>query len=155
MVKRTVLPARERLLSSARKLNANELAVGYFADQGVHPGSQMTYPELMYLQEVKGVRTADGVVHRRLFETTANIYRQEILSTIRGSLKRNFSSNPKQVYTDTGNLIKARLTDGFGNLAIMPGNAASTVAKKGFNAPLVETGDLKHKLQSRVRGRTK
>lgn len=154
MVKRTVLPARARLLSAARILNANECDVGFFADQGQHK-SGMNYPTLMWLQEVHGVSSSSGLIHRRLFEKTMMIYRQAIVNNIRLSMKRNLLSNPRQVYHDAGEDIRKHLLSGFGDTAILQSNMPSTIAKKGFNSPLIETGDLKSKLTYRVKKRTK
>ena len=151
MVKRTVHPARAKLLRAARNLDGKKVSVGFFADQGTHTDSNMTYPELMYLQEVHGVRSKNGLVHRRLFELTAMTHRDEILRNLNASARRNLLSSPQRVLKAFGQDIKGKLQSGFGNTSLLPPNAASTRKKK--NTPLVDSGELKSKVTYRITSR--
>ncbi|MGX9869048.1 hypothetical protein [Enterobacter mori] len=150
MVKRTVLPLREKLLGSVKALGKKQCSVGYFADQGTHSGSNMSYPELMFLQEVHGVRSLSGLVHRRLFENTAIRHRADIRNNIRSSLKRSLMTDPNVVFTSFGKEVQGLLRKGFGDTGLLPSNAPATIARKGKNSPLVDTGELKSKLTYRV-----
>lgn len=154
MVKRIILPARKKLISSVRTLNSKTVSVGYFADQGTHEDSGLSYPALMYIQEVKGVRSKSGLVHRRLFEMTMNSQRTDITQQLRQNVKANFLRRPNKILSLFGQDMQKRLKDGFGDTSLLPANAASTVRSKGKNSPLVDSGSLRDKLTYRVRAKT-
>lgn len=154
MVKRTVLSARQKLIKAVRSLDNQTVSVGYFADQGKH-SSGLNFTNLMFIQEVSGVRTKTGLVHRRLFEMTANRDRQAIITNVRSSIKRNLTKKPAQVFKDFGKDVQHKLREGFGDAALLPANSPATISHKGSNAPLVETGELKSKLTYRVRKKHK
>jgi len=105
----------------------------------------------MYLQEVHGVRSKNGLVHRRLFELTAMTHRDEILRNLNASARRNLLSSPQRVLKAFGQDIKGKLQSGFGNTSLLPPNAASTRKKK--NTPLVDSGELKSKVTYRITSR--
>lgn len=150
MVKRTIHPARQKLIRSVRSLDSKIVSVGFFADQGKHSGSNLNYTNLMYIQEVHGVRTKTGLVHRRLFELTAMRHRNEIVSNVKASISRNLPNSPNQILKDFGHDVQAKLREGFGDTSLLPHNAPSTIAGKGANSPLVDTGELKSKVTYRV-----
>lgn len=151
MVKRTIHPARQKLIRSVRSLDNKVVSVGFFADQGNHSGSKMPYTNLIYIQEVHGVKSKAGLVHRRLFELTAMQHRNEIVSNVKNSISRNFPNSPNQILKDFGQDVQGKLREGFGDTSLLPHNAPSTIAGKGANSPLVDTGELKSKLTYRVR----
>ncbi|MDU5780053.1 MAG: hypothetical protein E6Z83_04515 [Pantoea sp.] len=155
MVKRTIHPARQKLIRSVRSLDNKVVSVGFFADQGNHSGSKMPYTNLMYIQEVHGVRSKAGLVHRRLFELTAMQHRNEIVSNVKNSISRNFPNSPNQILKDFGQDVKGKLREAFGDTSLLPHNAPSTIAGKGANSPLIDTGELKSKVTYRVRQRKK
>ena len=152
MVKRVIHPARAKLVGAMKNLQTANAQVGYFQEQGQH-SSGFSYPALMYLQEVIGVPSASGKVYRRLFEITMMLNRQTLLEQTKKNLYKQLSS----LNTDPSNTLEAfaknaqkEIKRGFGNSAILPPNAPSTVKKKGFNAPLVETGDLRDNLAYKI-----
>lgn len=155
MVKRTIHPARQKLIRSVRSLDNKVVSVGFFADQGNHSGSKMPYTNLMYIQEVHGVRSKAGLVHRRLFELTAMRHRNEIISNVKNSISRNFPNSPNQILKDFGQDVQGKLREGFGDTSLLPHNAPTTIAGKGSNSPLIDTGELKSKVTYRVRQRKK
>lgn len=112
----------------------------------------MSYPALMFLQEVEGVRSSNGRVHRRLFEKTAMTHNGEILNNLRASLRANLIKSPDKIFKDFGEDVKAKITEGFGDPSFLTPNSPNTQsAKGGRNTPLVDTGDLKANLKYRVR----
>lgn len=151
MVKRTIHPARQKLIRSVRSLDNKVVSVGFFADQGNHSGSKMPYTNLIYIQEVHGVKSKAGLVHRRLFELTAMRHRNEIVSNVKNSISRNFPNSPNQILKDFGQDVQGKLREGFGDTSLLPHNAPSTIAGKGSNSPLVDTGELKSKVTYRIR----
>lgn len=155
MVKRTIHPARQKLIRSVRSLDGKSVSVGFFADQGNHSGSNLTYTSLMYIQEVHGVRSKAGLVHRRLFELTAMQHRNEIVSNVKNSISRNFPNSPNQILKDFGQDVQGKLREGFGDTSLLPHNAPSTIAGKGSNSPLIDTGEMKSKVTYRISKKSK
>ena len=145
MVKRVIHPARAKLVGAMKNLQTANAQVGYFQEQGQH-SSGFSYPALMYLQEVIGVPSASGKVYRRLFEITLLEQTKKNLYKQLSSLNTDPSNTLEAFAKNTQKVIKR----GFGNSAILPPNAPSTVKKKGFNAPLVETGDLRDNLAYKI-----
>lgn len=124
--------------------------MGYFADQGNHSGSGMKYTNLMYLQEVHGVKSKVGLVHRRLFELTMMTKKQEIIHNLRQSVRRNLYGSPNTILKDFGQDVQGKLKSSFGDSSLLPSNAPSVSARKGSNSPLVDTGELRDKLTYRI-----
>lgn len=155
MVKRTIHPARQKLIRSVRKLDGQSVSVGYFSDQGKHSESNLNFTNLMFIQEVSGVRSKAGLVHRRLFELTAMKDRLEIISNVRGSIKRNLFGRPQQILKDFGQDVQKKLRDGFGDSSLLPHNAPATISQKKSNSPLIDTSELREKLTYRIRNKSK
>lgn len=152
MVKRVKHPARDKLVGAMKNLRTAKAQVGYFQEQGRH-SSGFSYPALMYLQEVIGVPSSSGKVHRRLFEITMMMNNRRILEQTKRNLKKQLNgleSNPTKTLEVFAKNTQAAIKKGFGNSAILPPNAPSTVKKKGFNAPLIETGELRDELSYKI-----
>lgn len=152
MVKMVKKPARAKLIASVKSLVATDVKVGYFADQGMHPEAGMNYPELMYLQEVTGIRTRNGKVHRRVFELTMMIEGKRLRNNVMLALKRNLvnGGDMDSVKEMFGKQAKEAIKANFGNTSLLPSNAPATIARKGKNSPLIETSSLKDKLTHRI-----
>lgn len=145
-------PARSKLVAAVKSLTATDVKVGYFADQGQHPEAKMSYPELMYLQEVTGIRTRNGRVHRRVFELTMMIEGARLRNNVKYALKRNLISggNMDNVKEMFGKQASEAIKQNFGNTSLLPSNAPATIARKGRNSPLIETSSLQDKLTHRI-----
>lgn len=151
MVRQVKKPGRDQLAATLKSLVATTVKVGYFADQGMHPLAKMNYPSLMYLQEIHGVRARGGLVKRRLFEETMVEEGGRIMKSTKQMLaKQIVRGNVDAVKEHFGKETQKAIRDNFGNTSIMRENAEATVAKKGFNAPLIESGDLRSKLVYRI-----
>lgn len=151
MVTKTVKPARDKLKNTLREMKSMSLKVGYFADQGLH-NSGMNYPSLMYLQEVTGVHSKSGRVHRRAFEVTMMAHRRELIDTLTGKLKGAISSGASVMpaYEAFCQKTQKEIQNTFGDSGLLPANSPATIKRKGFNAPLIETSDLKKHLTYRI-----
>ncbi|AZV02122.1 hypothetical protein Arno162_82 [Pectobacterium phage Arno162] len=156
MVKMVKKPARERLEVFVKGLVQNSVKVGYFDDQGKHH-SGMTYPTLMYLQEVHGVRSKDGLVRRQAFGKTMQLSSGDILNKTHLSLLRSLRQlkNPDAALNTFGKEAQDAIKETFGNTALLKSNAPATIKKKGFNSPLIETSELRDRLTYRVGKRGK
>lgn len=139
-------------MASVKSLVKTNVKVGYFADQGQHPEAKMNYPELMYLQEVKGIRTRNGRVYRRVFELTMMIEGSRLRNNVKVALRRNLISggNMDQVKELFGKQASEAIKQNFGNTSLLPSNAPATIARKGRNSPLIETSSLQDKLTHRI-----
>lgn len=151
MVTKTVTPARAKLKSMLQSMKKTTLKVGYFADQGLHH-SGMNYPSLMYLQEVQGVRSRDGRVHRRAFEITMQEHGRELTDQLTGKLMGAFDrmSNPENAYEAFCKKTQQQIQATFGDSSLLPANSPATIKRKGFNAPLIETSDLQKHLTYKI-----
>ncbi|MFB0711008.1 hypothetical protein ACEU59_07500 [Buttiauxella noackiae] len=153
MVKHVERHGKKQLLNLTKNLASTHVKIGYFADQGIHEGSGMSYVELMNLQEVKGVRSKNGLIRRRAFAIGSGLHAATARKRLMQGLVKAFrggSSSPVLVASQFGKDMQKAVKDAFGNAAILPHNAEATVASKGKDAPLVDTGDLMNKLTYRV-----
>ena len=152
MVKRVIHPARAKLVGAMKNLRKADAQVGYFKEQGRH-SSGFSYPALMYLHEVIGVPSSSGKVYRRLFEITMMLNQRALLEQTKKNLYKQLNrldSDPTSTLEAFARGAQKAIKSGFGNSSILPPNSPSTVKQKGFNAPLVETGDLKSELAYKV-----
>lgn len=147
----------ERLL---KKLN-NKIGVevGHFKDQGNHD-SGLTYPELMnkhhfryttdYLGtevEVPGRPVLDIVGFK--IDSSPNYF----FNGIQDILNRKFTKvSVKEFLGDVGERVQREEQDIIGDASEIRANSATTIRlKQGRNTPLEDTGDLKSKVDVRVK----
>ncbi|WBF81021.1 hypothetical protein EAMBIBNC_00106 [Citrobacter phage BSwM KMM4] len=132
MVKRVIHPARAKLVGAMKNLHTANAQVGYFQEQGQH-SSGFSYSALMYLHEVIGVPAASGKVYRRLFEITMMLHRQTLLEQTKKNLYKQLNSlntDPSDTLEAFAKSAQKAIKRGFGNTAILPPNAPSTVKRK-------------------------
>lgn len=152
MVKRIKHVERDKLNQTLKTLQNTTAKVGYFADQGKHH-SGMNYPSLMYLHEVKGVRSALlGTVRRRPFEIAMTDDKDKLMHNLQSRLARSISrlQPTHNAIEITCEEMEKSVKSIFGDTGKLQPNAESTVKIKGFNAPLIETSELKDKLTHRI-----
>lgn len=150
--------ARQRLLSALKNLEHSVPRVGMFAEDGEHSGAHMSYPELMAIHEVHGVKSKGGRIHRRVFEVTAMMHKREIMSGVESALKRqlmNGDTSPALTFNAFGQPLQKHVKETFGNAGLLPSNAAETISRKGANTPMVETSELKDHVQYKTTFRIK
>lgn len=153
MVKHIERPAKKQLLDLVHNLANTRVRIGYFGDQGTHEGSGMSYVELMNLQEVKGVRSKNGLIRRRAFAISSGLHAALARKRLKQGLVKAFrsgSSSPELLSSQFGKDMQEAVKSVFGNAAILPHNAEATIASKGKDTPLVDTGDLMNKLTYRI-----
>lgn len=153
MVKRIQREGRERLLGVTKALTKSKVSVGFHKDDGIHADSGMSYASLMYLLEVKGVRSTSGLTRRRAFELTVKMHRKELLAKNNQRIKSAYLMNirnPENIIGFFGEELAKRIKETFGNTGVLPGNSPNTIRIKGRNEPLVDTGALRDKLSYRV-----
>lgn len=151
MVQIRKTPLRAKLVRTVNKLSKHKCQVGFFASDGEHPHAKMSYVELMRLHEIHGVRSSQGTIHRRAMEMTAIIHGRSVMAKTLKALKAEIKSGYGDTFGVFGREFEHHLKATLGNPAILPSNMPSTIAHKGKNTPLVDTGDLKNKLHFEVK----
>lgn len=131
----------EKVLKHLRSLSDLSIDAGYFAEQGEHSEAEMPYAQLMALHEIGG----DNLPSRPVLQTTASIieasaknkgFAEYVVASVGqvGRLKPNSNNLGKRMQL-VGQSI-------FGDLGFLEKNHPRTVADKGFDAPLIDTGEL-------------
>ncbi len=113
----------------------------------------MNFPTLMYLHEVKGVRSAlTGTVRRRPFEIAMTDDKDKLMNNLQSRLARSIGrlQDPSGAIEVTCVEMEKSVKAVFGDTGKLQPNAQSTVKIKGFNAPLIETSSLMDKLTHRI-----
>ena len=130
------------------------VAVGHFQDQGTHP-SGYTYPELMafHSKEVGGFDN-QHVPARHILEITKFRVTQNKSTVFKGlvsvfSEEKDLTAALKSYFASLGNKIKAIEYNVFGD-SELPANSDVTIALKGSALPMIETGELRSKIDVRV-----
>lgn len=152
MVKHVKLPARERLLKTAKELSRNKCQVGLFASDGEHESSGMTYIELAKLHEVKGVRSKNGLIKRRVFYETTAVSGKAIMAQTIKALKSELKNGTGQTYKVFGERFTKEVKGTFGDASRLAPNAESTIRRKGHGKPMIETGALRDKVHYEIKG---
>lgn len=127
-----------------RKIQNEKVFYGYFAEQGDHSKWNISYAELMAINEFGN--EADGIPPRPVFTITikskANYY-----PVIKSALSKYFykldsSFNPEQPLSDIGYGLAMKTASNFGDTTQLEPNADWTIQEKGKDEPLVWTGEL-------------
>lgn len=152
----------KRFKKSLDKIDDYEVQYGYFPDSGYHRESGLLLSELMAIHEknsdkslrrpilsIAGAKVNDGELDKDITKA---------LSKFMVNAKKSTSAHRK-FYHDIGEDAVTHLQKLFGKsisykgMSIAP-NRPSTVKKKGFNSPLVETGQLKKGVKYKIRKRS-
>lgn len=138
----------KKIRESLRQFNGLRLDVGYFA--GTESASpSFTLPEIAAVQEYG---TRDGRVPERSFMRTTfdkfrNVYTQAFIDGGYDVLLGKLS--PITALKRVGEDYKSDLVNKITGIR-SPKNAPSTIAKKGFDNPLIETGLMRSSIKIRV-----
>lgn len=132
-------------LAKVEKLNNESVSVGHFAESGEH-SSGMSYPELMKLHHT-GV-PSQGIPARPvltiLFQNNLHLINQPVVQkAIKAYMKSDLSEKAQaKMLRAIGRHLAQKEVELFGSTPPLTENAQSTRDMKGFDAPLVETGEL-------------
>lgn len=144
---------RDVLLGVTKVLKNSSVKVGYPKGSGKHEGSGLSYAELMFLQEVQGVPSRNGLVRRRPFEVTMRTEGPVIIDNLLKRIANAYIYNNRSTQYTLGwfgNTLSETIKAKFGNKGVLQPNAPMTIRKKGFDSPLIETGDLFNNLHFKV-----
>lgn len=145
----------DKLREYLEGLSGQSVEVGYFAEQGAHPSTKntqrwsfaqlMAYHELYADENGTQLRPIFGDMVRRdsakLRRGLLELYKKQL----RGVYKRNGASTPVHTLEGSGTLIAGLIRKRFG-IRSLAKNMPSTIRKKGFNSPMIETGELRDAL---------
>lgn len=141
----------KKVLSHLEKLESLKLKVGYFEDQGIHAEANVPLAALMYWQEyglgdypARFLFTETSVHIAHYFKKKGNQFNAGIKHTIKNVGKSENSLNV------IGKDFVTYMQELFGDTSVLGNNSPRTIAKKGRNEPLVETGQLKDSLTYRI-----
>lgn len=148
-VRKVPRPAGVQLLKDLNNLHKESAQYGYFAEQKKHAdnrqtGDQIGYADMMYHFEVNGVYSKEGLIKRRPFELAVMQQESLLKQGIHSALFTYFNTghNAKSTLESVAKVGIAITKAYFGDSTKLPPNAQATIAKKGKDAPLVETGEL-------------
>lgn len=143
----------EKLL---KKLNLkSSVQVGHFQDQGQHY-SEMSYPELMKLHHV-GTGTGPGEIPARpildiLDFRVAQNKRKAFFGVKTVFKEADYKYSVRKYLLKVGERLRKMERAIFGDTAALAGNKPKTISmKQGKNTPLIDTGDLKSKIEVRFK----
>ena len=129
--------------------------VGHYNDQGEHY-SGMTYPDLMKLHH-NGTGAGRGEIPARpvldilAFRVNNNI-RKVFFGVSNVFKKGTYSANVIKYLTKVGSVLKGMERDVFGDTSALTSNRPKTVSlKQGRDQPLVDTEDLRNKIEVRIK----
>ena len=142
-----------------KELQKSESFVGYDISQGIHKESNMPYTNLMALMSAG--YSPKNLPARPIMLYAANAYPLED-SSMKKDLTKYFTQIDKSKAPISVTQINENWVNGyaqvalmmFGSTTIFESNASRTIAQKGFNAPLVDKGDLRDNLGYRINNGT-
>lgn len=138
------------MLNHLEKLESLKLKVGYFEGQ-MHTEAKVPLAVLMYWQEyglgnypARFLFTETSVHLEHYFKKKGNKFNSGIKHSVKNIGKSENSLNV------LGKDVVLYMQELFGDTSVLGNNSPRTIAKKGANAPLVETEQLKKDLTYKV-----
>ena len=130
----------DKLLAKMKEMAESSIETGYFKQQGEH-SSGIMYTDLMKIHEYG---LFDNTPERPVRELTLKENHQQDWKFIQSEIKNIFYKDYDVDYSfdQIGKYYTEKARDIFGNVNDLTPNAPSTVQLKGFNSPLVDSGDL-------------
>lgn len=143
-----------KILAAFKSAEKESVEIGFFNEQGVHRSSGLKYADLARIHE-RGVtkRLSNGglmvIPPRPVLRFGLGVMRRKAKTS--RALKRGFrewarslDKNPEiDHFLESLGQLGVRSVKGiFGNKSFLIGNKRSTIAKKGFDKPMIETGEL-------------
>lgn len=137
-------------------LSRRSVQAGYF-DGKIHPSprnsQRWTYAELMSFHEFQ----VESFTRRPLFTIASKNIQRNYSKLITPDFKRALNlavtkgvTKPDKQLDNIGRNLLTEIDKVFGDTSQLTPNRPSTIAKKGFNSPMIETGALRDNLQYRV-----
>jgi len=134
--------------NALKALDGLRLDVGYFAGIGT-TDSKFTLPEIAAVQEfgTKDGRIPERSFMRTTFDKFRLIYNEQFVE--QGFLAALGKKDPEKALLSVGNNYKSDVVNKITGIRNRK-NAPSTIAKKGFDNPLIHTGIMRANIKVRV-----
>lgn len=143
----------EKLTKAFHDLNGEFVEVGHFKEQGQHSDTDLTYAELMAIHHNpvgNGLNWPPRPVLDILFFKNKNLDSPEIKAILgRFRKKEPTPVNIAWLLKEIGQALGKKEKAIFGSGFLAP-NSPITIAKKGRNSPLIDTGELRSKVAYRT-----
>lgn len=141
----------DKLEKRLRELEESQSFVGYDRSQGEHGDSELDYVDLIKIHSI-GVSSMN-IPARPIFDRAYRDYKLQN-SQLEKSLKKYFLriKNKKapisveEIHEEWVDEFSQDVLQMFGSTSHLEDNKQSTIDEKGFNAPLVNTGELRDNL---------
>ena len=137
----------DNLMKRLKDLEEQEVLIGVTEREGIHQPSGMSYVDMLKLHSAgvpsKNIPSRDVALWSLLTFDDHKLLKQDLTKYLSNIEKRRAPMAPKDVVKRWSEAMWKQGYDMFGNLNYLEGNAYSTIKKKGFDSPLIETGDLR------------
>lgn len=138
-----------RLRRYLRNLSFHNVDTGFFAESGVHPSirntEKWTYAQLMGFHELQvnftDRRPIFSIASKKLVKDIPVYLLPTLLKSLDNAVKGR-STNPDDVLNKGGLIMRDAILEVFGKTPPLAANTDSTVKRKGFQSPMIETGAL-------------
>lgn len=137
----------KKLRERITKINKEFVTYGYYSEQGEHSYAGMSYVELMAIHEYGAFNAGFGPIPPRpVFQISLNEIKSGSGNQYKIPLQNYFKriggdAKPVKYLDALVAKFAYKTASNFGSGKLIS-NTESTVDKKGFNAPLIWTGDL-------------
>lgn len=141
------------LIGNLKAAHKATVEVGYFKEQGKHPTTRnnLSYAELMAMQELREDGHDRPLLTYGYIENEGN-FEENILDNIQDFMYNGAWGKTHSIKKYLDNIGKFQLKSLkalFGDSSFLKPNTTSTSLRKGFQAPLIETGALRDNLSYR------
>lgn len=137
----------KNLKKRIREIDGQHIKYGYFKEQGQHTYADMYYVDLMAIHEYGSVDAGFGVIPPRpVFQIAINEIKVRDYKTVLRPLESMFNriggdKSVDQVLDRIGYNFARKTQSIFGSDKLAD-NSPATIDSKGFNSPLIWTGEL-------------
>lgn len=137
----------KNLKKRIREVEGQHVKYGYFKEQGDHAYAEMSYVDLMIIHEYGSVDAGFGAIPPRpVFQIALNEIKtqdyKKIVRPLESMFNRIGGNKPVDQVLDRIGYNFVRKTQSIFGSDKLADNSPSTVEAKGYNSPLIWTGDL-------------
>lgn len=136
------------LRENLKIINTQSVKYGFFEGTGIHSESGFNAPTLMGMHEL---RLKKDVPRREPLKESIELMTEltvgvsigkEVSHYVMGFKRRRNVTEARQMLSNIGNKGANIVKSIFGDTSILTTNTTATAARKGFNKPLIEFGEL-------------
>ena len=147
----------DNLLGTLDNLSDVEIAAGVFQESGMHEEAELHKAHLLVIQEkgAIGIFPARPVIGLTTHEEGVK-WGEDAVKDIKGAIDKNGNRSPlsvnklKKSLENVADEMADDIKANFGS-SKLAANSPSTIARKGGNNPLIESGELRDSIEGKVR----